>query len=147
MADALSIFKLGLLGQLFFGICITLIVHAMPPQELNFLDTYTDLNNQIDLNATASDIQGSLEQQTNIPIVEIGALVFYSGNIMVDMIANSLFAIPEMFGLLVAGVQNILNIDSYLVGVIQAMATVGILLFYLLAIIEFLTGLRAGRFI
>lgn len=147
MGSTMNAFKGIILAQLFFSFAITIMAYATPAGALVYVDSFTGLAEDISLNSTATDIQDSLEQQTNIPVVEVGALIFYSGNILLDLLLNFTFAVPEMIGLILHGIVQLVSIDTYIWAVVQMFATVATLALYLIGLIEMLTSVRSGRVI
>jgi hypothetical protein len=119
--EAMDLFKAIIVVQLFFGFGMTLLAYAMPVDSLDYVTAFTDVSSSINLNDTASMVQENLQRQTNIPVVEIGALVFYSGNILIDLLLNFLFAIPEMIGLLIHGVMFLINVDGYAFALLEVL--------------------------
>ena len=84
----MDVFKGIIIIQLFYAVAISLIAHAMPAGALDYVTGFSDAGTQIDVEGVASDVQSSLESQTDIPVIELGALVFYSGNILIDLLIN-----------------------------------------------------------
>ena len=108
-------------------------------------DNIDDSN--LNYNDIAGDVQGGLDQQSNVPLVEVGALVFYSGNILIDLILNFVTAIPQMIGLLINGLAVLFGggLDVIFLGIIEGFASAAILIFYLLGLINLTTSIRSGR--
>lgn len=138
-------FKITLIMMLFYSISITMLTYSMPDDTLNYVTGFSDLAGDIDLEDVSGEVQGSVEQQTDLPIVELGALVFYSGNILIDLLLNFAFAIPEMIALIFTGLMMLLNIDTTIVASIQLFFSVAIIVIYFISIIQLLTGIRSGR--
>lgn len=151
--QATDLMKTAILVQLFYAIGITLFSYALCganggftlPGACNYVTGFSLGDDGLDIATVSSDVQSALEQQTNIPVVELGALVFYSGNILLDLFLNFVFAIPEMVGMLVNGVLLIFNIDNFVFAAIQIFVSVVTVTFYLIAGIEMLTNVRSGR--
>lgn len=135
-------FKVMLVVMLFYSFCITLITYAMPVESISYVDSFSSLANEANLENVSVQIQDSITQQTRIPIIELGALVFYSGNIVIDLLLNFAFAIPEMIGLLVNGIMLLLNVDSYIFAVVQLFASVVMIVLYFVSIMQLLIGIR-----
>lgn len=131
--------------QLFYAFAITLLVYGMPVDSIDYVTSFSDVTNTVNLNNTGQLVQESLERQTNIPVIELGALVFYSGNILIDLLLNFAFAIPEMIGMMVNGLQQLLNIDSRMFATVEMFFAVLMVAFYFLGIIQLLAGVRSGR--
>lgn len=144
MASAMDVFKWIILVQVFYSVSITTITYATPVDALDYVTGFSDLGDQIDINRVSSDIQESVNRQTSLPVVELGALVFYSGNIVLDLMMNFFFAIPEMFILLINGIASLFSIDVVLMGMIQIFLTVVIMVMWLISIIEMFMSFRSG---
>lgn len=138
-------FRVLIYVMLFYSVSITLLAYALPAGALNFVTVFSegtqDTSSLDNLNA---EVQDSLTRQTNIPVIELGALVFYSGNILVDLLVNFVYALPQMFGLLIHGITSLFNLDAYIFQTIQAFATILMTVMYILGIIQLITGLRSG---
>lgn len=141
---ALDAFKVVIIVQLFFAFCITLVSHSLPADMRPYVDSFEGVSDQINLNNTAQKVQTSLEKQTRIPLIDIGALVFYSGNIIIDLLLNFVFAFPEMVGLLVYGLTVLFNINQYLVIMVQLFVSVIVVALYFLGLIQTILQLRSG---
>lgn len=145
MAEIIDSFKVIITIMLFYSVCITLLTYAMPDESLHYVTSFSDVAQDIDLNATSQKVQESLTQQTSIPVVELGAMVFYSGNIIIDLMLNFVFAIPQMLTLLIYGIFTLINVESTIYLVIQVFASVAILVWYIISLIQLLTAVRSGR--
>lgn len=138
-------FKVMLIMCLFYSVSINILTYTMPSASLHYVTGFSDLAGSIDLNDVAGEVQNSVEAQTNIPVIEIGALVFYSGNILIDLLLNFAFAIPEMIGLLITGFLMLVSVDAGIARYIQLFASVTIMVVYFISIIQLLLGVRSGR--
>lgn len=143
--DTMTWFKITLIMMLFYSISITIITYAIPASSLDYVTSFSDLAGDIDLDDVSSEVQDSVESQTQLPIVELGALVFYSGNILIDLILNFAFAIPEMIALIMTGLMMLISIDTQIVASIQLFFSVTVIVIYFISIIQLLTGIRSGR--
>lgn len=143
--ELMDMFKIILMVQLFFSFAITGLAYAIPDDALSYVTSFSDPAEQITLEGVTQDVQDSLEQQTDIPVIELGALVFYSGNILIDLILNFVFAIPQMLGLVVHGVMLLLNVDTYLFALVQLFASAVVTVLYVIGIMQLLTSIRSGR--
>lgn len=143
----MDLFKVVLIIQLFYAVSITLIAYSIPEDAQDYVTAYSDIASSINLNSVATDVQDSIDKQTKLPIVELGALVFYSGNILIDLILNFAFAIPQMIGLVISGIRIIFNLDIYVIATVQLFATAVVAVMYFIGVIQLLTGIRSGRLI
>lgn len=147
MTSVMSLFKMMILVQLFFSFAITSVVYMIPDSELEYVNSFSSATTDVDNNQISSQIQDNLDRQTNLPLIDVGAMVFYSTNIIVDLLLNFFFAVPEMIFLVVGGIGHFVNIDVLLSRQLQAFTMAVILMLYFLGLIQLLTGLRAGRVI
>lgn len=143
--ELMEMFKLIIIVQLFFSFAITGLAYAIPDDALNYVTSFSNPADEITFEGVTEEVQDSLEQQTNIPVIDLGALVFYSGNILIDLLLNFVFAIPQMLGLLVHGLMLLLNVDTYLIGLVQGFASAVVLALYVIGIMQLLTSIRSGR--
>lgn len=141
--NAFEYFKYIIIIQLFFSFIITATTYALPADTLEYV-TLIEPEHDIDLETVARDIQSSSERQVNIPVVDLGALVFHSGNIVVDMILNTIFAIPEMITLLINGFLFFFGLNSFLAVNLKLLLWAIIAAVYMIAILAFIVNLRSG---
>lgn len=137
-------FKAVIVVMLFYSFCITGISYAIPADARNYVTSFSDVADNINLQNMSSEVQGSVEKQLNIPVIELGALVFYSGNIIVDLLLNFAFAIPEMIGLLISAVLMVFNVDSYIWALVQIFASAMMIILYFISLIQLLLSMRGG---
>jgi len=143
----MNVFKVILIVQLFYAVAITFLVYSMPVDSLQYVTGFSDITGDISLEGVASDVQDSVQAQTEIPVVELGALVFYSGNILIDLLLNFTFAIPQMLIMVVNGVAMLFSIDSNLLNTLQLFISVLVVIMYSIGLIQLITGVRSGRLI
>lgn len=143
--SVMDLFKITLIVMLFFSSGITLIAYALPTESKPYISVYEGFSHNYDLTNVSNEIKSSLDSQTNIPVVEIGAMVFYSGNILLDLLLNFGFALPEMVGFVIWGFTEIFNLDGSIILIVQAFATVSMMITYFVALINMITAIRSGR--
>ncbi len=141
----MELFKIVILIQLFYSFAITVLVSAMPPESLNYVTGFSDITDEINLETVSSDVQSSLTSQTEIPVIDVGSLIFFSGNILLDLLLNFAFAIPQMLGLLISGLLLLINVDSTIYITVELFTGVLVVVMYFIAIIQLIAGLRTGR--
>ena len=128
--------------QLIFAFTITMILYALPSDTINYVSNY-ELEHGADLKDVSQEIQGSVDQQFNLPLIDLGALVFYSGNIIIDLILRFFFAIPEMLSILLGTIFTFVGIDPYISGMLQILIWAIVSALYMINIIRFLLNIRA----
>jgi hypothetical protein len=140
-------FKVTLVVMLFYSLSINLLVYAIPANARHYVTAFSQNTNTYDIESIGEEVQGGLTKQSNIPIIEAGALVFYSGNFLIDLILNFLYAIPQMFGYLIFAITTLFNLDHFIVAAVQLFASVLITVLYMVGLIQLLTGIRSGRIV
>lgn len=143
----MSYFKVIIIVMLFYAVSITLLEYTIPSPALVQITTFTNVGDGVNLNETSAKVQDSLTKQTSLPLVEIGALVFYSGNILLDLLLNFIFAIPQMVGLLINGLCLLINLPDFVATTVQVFASVVMVVVYLISLIQLLTNIRSGRMV
>jgi len=147
MPTVMSLFKIMIVVNLFFAVAITLVAYAIPASARNYVEPFSEMSDKISLNDTTTKVQSSIQRQTNIPVIELGALVFYSGNIIIDLLLNFAFALPEMVGLVISGLGLLINLDTFIVASVQLFISALMIVLYFIGLIQLLTGIRSGRII
>jgi hypothetical protein len=144
MASGLEAFKIMMTAQVFWSLAFTLLVWTMPGVSQQQLAYVTMQNGTTDLATIGTQFESAVTNQTNIPIVEIGALLFYSGNIIIDLLLNFAFAIPEMFTMILNLLFLIMPLPFAIKNTVSLffMAMIGIA--YAIGILQFVTNLRSG---
>jgi len=145
--ETIELFKVVIMIQLFYGLAITGLTYALPVDVLNEVQAFSDISTSTNFEEISSQIEDSVEQQINMPVIELGALVFYSGNIIIDMVLNSALAIPEMFTILINGFCRLISLDSYITNLLMVFAGVVFSVMYFIGIIQLLMNVRSGRVI
>ena len=115
----------------------------MPDDTLNYVSIARP-EHDVNLDTIAKDIQESAEKQMDIPLLDMGALVFYSGNIVVDLILNSLFAIPEMISIIVNIFLNFFAVNAYVATYAKLLIWAVISAVYIISILAFIMNIRSG---
>jgi len=143
-----SYFKVVLLISFLYGFGITLVAYALPVEAQSFGETYEDgLDSQgLGYENIAGEVEGSFNEQLNIPVVELGSLVYYSGNILADLLVNFVTALPQIITLILNGIVTLFGngIDAGLLARLQGFISAVILAFYILAIVSLLTTVRSS---
>lgn len=140
-------FKILVLVMLFYSASISIITATIPADAVDYIDIFNDDQGRMNLNSTGAQLQQGLEQQRDIPVIEIAALVFYSGNILIDLILNFIFAIPEMVGFILAGIMLLISLPVEIAQIIELFSAVAITAWYAVGLIQMLTNVRSGRLV
>ena len=145
MGKGLDAFKIMMLVMVFWSFVFTIITYTIPVSDRPQLALITFQNGTTDLAAINQEFESAVTSQTEIPLVELGALLFYSGNIIIDLMLNFAFAIPEMFTILLNIMFLVLPISTQIkVGVFTFVSAL-IAIAYAIGILQFVTNLRGGQ--
>lgn len=134
-----------LMVQMFYSFSATVMTHNMSAFDVNSDITSNYVSNALSLENISSQVGAATQSQINIPLIELGALVFYSGNILVDLMLNFFFAIPSMFSILTNGLFTLFAVDPFLKVQLQVFVFVFIGVLYIINLISFLLAIRSGR--
>jgi hypothetical protein len=136
-----------ILVMVFWSFAITTITYALPDTVIDNSqpEIFNSINGNFDITAIETDVTENLESQTNIPVIDIGSLVFYSGNLFLDLLLNFVTALPQMLGMFITGLNLILNVDSYYIELVQAVIMGLTTVVYIISIISFMLNIRSGR--
>ena len=138
--------KVLVIVMLFYSFAINSIIYSLPDDVKNNAVAFQNSDNYNVENMTGM-FEESLQRQKDIPVVEVGALVFYSGNIFIDLLVNFIYAIPEMFGFLIYAILSLFSIPTTLINYLQLMIGATFTILYVIGLIETLISARTGRVI
>lgn len=142
----MDLFKTVIIVMLFYSFSVTILTYSMPPDVLaaHRVKDFTDVGNSIDMQTVREQVQGSVSSQLNIPVLEMATLIFFSGNVIVDLLLNFFFAIPQMLGLIIHGFTDLFNLPGVFWVTIELLASVVITVLYFIGILQLVLGLRSG---
>jgi hypothetical protein len=139
----LDYLKAVLLTQLFYALAVTLLLYSLPADMQPQIISFSDLSQQITMNNMTSDIQNTLTRETQFSVVDLGALALFSGNILLDLFTNFVFALPQMITLLITGITRLIGIDAYITVQVQIFATAVVMIMYFIGLLTLLTNIRS----
>jgi len=141
---AMDYFKAILLTQLFYSVAVTMILYSLQGTILTIpIQSFTDLSNNININNVTGDVQNTLTRETQFSVVDLGALALFSGNILLDLLVNFAFALPQMITLLINGIIMLIGIDAQITIYIQTFATAVVMIMYFISLLSLLTNIRS----
>ena len=145
MASGLGTFYSLLLVQIFFGVAITLLVMTLPISG-NQVTWFNNSSGVMNFATTATSIQSSMTNATKIPLLDFGSLVFYSSNIIFNLMINIVFAIPEMLSIFMSIIFFFVPIDYTLQLVIKGTFIMICTILYYIILLSFITGTRVPTY-
>ena len=123
--NAIDSLKIILVISLFFSFGINVINYTLPADAKNYILDSTAQANTYDMTDTKEQVEGSYNKiHTGIPLIDVaGSLVFFSGQIFLDLIMNFILAIPSLLTLIISnvfffvdsGIMKFVNIFIYAV--------------------------------
>ena len=130
--------------QIVFTFAVTLVTYTLPDNVKQY-SSMLETEHQTDTSQMVTEFEQSLGTVKNVPLYDVGMLVFWTGNIIVDIFLNFIFALPEMITLVLNAMFIFIPIDPYLQYNIKLIVMVigGIL--YIWMIISIISGIRSGR--
>lgn len=96
-----------------------------------------------DIGDYAEQVETAAGKEMNVPLVDMGTLIFFSGNLVVDLMLNTIFAIPEMIMILIGGFLALFPINAYLAVQLKVVIFAIIAIIYVILIIAFVADLRS----
>jgi len=131
--------------QLFWALGITLMVATIPAAHLEPVSLFVNASGSDTLETLGPQLEENLQNQIDLPLVDVAALVFYSGNLIVDLVLNFFTAIPQMFTLLLDGLFILMpNIAADIQIYLKLFVGTIISVMYFLGLISFLSKSKAG---
>jgi hypothetical protein len=144
MVEVLDFFFKVITVQLIYGFLITVVLYSTVGQ-INTADIsdFQTQKNLVDVNKTVNIVENQLTNQTGFGIVDIVALVIFTGNALLDLVLNTIFAIPSMISLILNVLFNYLHVGGAIKTVaLYTLTTLGFLA-YALIMIGTLVGIRS----
>lgn len=141
----LQIFTSFLLVSIFYAVAVTLIVPILPDVQGYQLVVGTNSNGVISITNLAASMQQGVTNQTNIPLLDFGALIFYSSNIIINLMLNFFTAIPQMITILFTAFFMMFPIAPGLATNFKIFFQAIVTIIYIIAILTFIMGTRTGR--
>lgn len=143
-SDMFALLQVVLIMSAFYSIGITTMVSTLPEDARREAATYT-LGENFNVERMNEDMSSALQSQTSIPLIEMGALVFYSGNFIIDFMMNFITAIPQMLSLLLLTFTRLFPaLDIEIIHMIQIFTSVVVSAMYVFGLIGTLLSMRSG---
>jgi len=144
--DTFKFFVYLIIIQLFYGFAITLLAYAFtgfPSISSDVTGSYT--TGAPTLANISQQIEATTQNQMKLPsIVDMGALLFYSGNIIIDLMVNMFTALPSMFTILVSALLIPFAFDPVVATNLKIFFFAIVSVIYFINLLAFLINIRAG---
>ncbi len=132
-----------LLMMVFYSVTMTMFVYYMPSYVTPYGEIGTN-NVNTDVTGIVNEVDISVNAQSSLPLVDIGTLLFYTGNLFFDLVLNFITALPQMFVLFFTIVLSLFPIDMYLTQEMMLFIQAVLFIVQMLGIIQLFANLRSG---
>ena len=72
-------------------------------------------------------------------------MIFYSGNILIDLLINFIFAVPSMISLFVGGICNLFSLDAFLTATLTSLGMAMTTIMYIIGLLQLVTNVRSQQ--
>ena len=133
-----------LMVNFFWALAVTLLAYTLPynPSPQTFATVTANTTN---LESMATQLQNTVTAQTQIPVIDLGALIFYSGNILIDFLVNFINTVPSMITGLVHIILLFGNVDATIALWIKLGIYILVMIVYSVWLLSLILGMRTGR--
>lgn len=142
MGNFTQMFVFLLIVQMFYAFSITIFVPLIPEAQQNQIVMYTDEQGVISFSTIGTEITGAVGSQSTIPFADIGALIFYSTSLILNLVVNFFTAIPQMVTWLLVGLFEFIPITDSIQINVKMLFTAMITILYYFLLILFIMGAR-----
>jgi len=130
--------------QLFWAFSVSMLVPLIPEAEMQQVVFFENEAGLIEYNTLANSLEDGISDQTNIPILDFGALIFYSSNLILNLMINFVTAIPQMLLILLNAFSTIFPIPYTIMSYMKVFMTLILTIVYYLSLFLFITNIRGG---
>ncbi len=111
--SAFGFFKTIFTIMLFYSVAITIFVHSLPESERNFIVSYDfGTNTSVNYTELGNRVSENIERHTQVGLADAGALVLFSGNLLLDLLLNTFTAIPSMISVFFKIIFMLFPVDA-----------------------------------
>lgn len=131
----------------FYSFAITILSYTLPERPPYIFEQFQKYTETYNIQNTTYIIEQYYQRQTNIPLADMAALVFYSGNIFIDLLLNFVFAIPSMLTLLLDALFRLINVPAAISALLKLTVYSLSFVLYMIYLISAVVSIRTGRLI
>lgn len=128
--------------QIFWAFSVTLLVPFIPDAEMSQVVFFEDEAGLIKYSTLANSLETGISDQTNIPVLDFGALIFYSSNLLLSLMINFATAVPQMLLILLSAFSNVFPLNYTIMFYMKTYFTLIITILYYLSLFLFITNIR-----
>lgn len=144
MAEVLDFLVKVITIQAVYGLLITVVVYGTVGQ-INSSDIadFQAQKNVVDINKSTELITSQLRAQTGVPIIDVVALAIFTGNLVIDLVFNTIFAFPSMISLIIHVLANYMNLPGQITTAVVFVGTALAIIAYAILALSMLLGIRS----
>jgi hypothetical protein len=142
--NTLQLFTTLLIVQLFWAFSVTMLVPNMPNNQSNQVLMFNNDTGLIKLNVLQSSLETGIGDQANIPVLEVGALVFYSSATILSLMINFFTAVPQMVTLLITVFFMFIPLPLAQQNITLAWIWGIVSILYIISLFAFIAGTRSN---
>lgn len=128
----------------FYSLFITTVVYNLDssPIDIGIIISFQDSSVNIDYGSTSQEFQSAINTQKSFGGADLAALALFSGNIILDLAANFIFAFPNMISLLITGIFLLVPLNGFLQNELILWVKAIISIISAIFLLQFLLGAR-----
>jgi len=128
----------------FYSLFITTAVYSLDeaPVNIGIIINFQGDEVNLDYGTTSQEFQSAINTQKSFGGADLAALALFSGNIILDLAANFIFAFPNMISLLITGVFMLVPINGFLQNELVLWVKAIISIISAIFLLQFLLGAR-----
>jgi len=128
----------------FYSLFITTAVYSLDdtPVNIGIIISFEDSEVNLDYGTTSQEFQSAINTQKSFGGADLAALALFSGNIILDLAANFIFAFPNMISLLLTGIFMIVPVNGFLQNEVILWVKAIISIISAIFLLQFLLGAR-----
>lgn len=142
--NALNLFVTLLIVQMFWALSVSLIVPVMPNATSNQVVMFNSSSSIVNFSTLSNSVTSGVSSQTSLPIIETGALIFYSSSAILNLMVNFFTAIPQMVTLLLTAIFMFIPVDYTIQFTIKSLGFVIVTILYYMILFSYITGTRSA---
>jgi len=143
--DLVGFFTILIVAQMFFSIGITAYGAVAPGEAKVYLNNLFGID--LDISEIANEMETGLSNQADAPLLDLGALAFYSGNVILSLLLNFVFAVPSMVTIIFSALTLVVTFDSAIMNYLQLFIFLTFTIIYIFSLLRLLSGIRTGRIV
>lgn len=128
----------------FYSLFITTAIYSLEdsPVNIGIIISFQGDEVNLDYGTTSQEFQSAINTQKSFGGADLAALALFSGNIILDLAANFIFAFPNMVSLLVTGIFMLVPVNGFLQNEVVLWIKAIISIVSAIFLLQFLLGAR-----